>query len=320
MATKYIVDNLENQYITGNLTINGNLYVTGTSTSTLATYKALLTQTGPVSGSNLNDFNGGLIIGETYTIDTYFSGDNFSNVANVIGGVINETGCVFIATGQTPTNWDNGSILNSSGNLVVNVVENTLGYDMYWEQTPFGGSGYYFGFNNLVGPITNTFPRNNTIVTCQPKYPFNYPGTAFISTYGSVVSPFDTDSVIEITTLDLDTASQENNLLYYNPVQIDVLQDMTPIVFSGYVDSSYPFSYVSVQLLCDGNNVDYWYGDSTEVNNISELITQLNSDPDTNQLGTYSDAGDGGVLLTMTTHNANLFCNGGTITFRVFSD
>lgn len=320
MATKYIVDNLSGQTITGNLTINGNLFVTGTSTNTLSTYKALLTQTGPITSSNMEGFNDAFIIGESYTIDIYVSGDNFSNIANVTSGVINETGCIFIATGSTPTNWDNGSTLISSGNLVVNVVENTLGYDIYWEKTPFGGNGYYFGFNDLVGPVQNAFPRNNTIVTCQAKYPFDYGGIAFISTYGSVVSPFDVDSVIEIDVLDLDIASQADNLLYYNPVQIDILQDMTPIVFSGYVDTSYPVNNVSVQLFCDGNNIDYYYGNTDNANNINELITILNSDPDTNVLGTYSDAGDGGVLLTMTTHNANLFCNNLLITFRVFND
>lgn len=319
MATKYIVDNLSGQTITGNLTINGNLFVTGTSTSTLATYKALLSQTGSVTGSTLIDFNNGLIIGETYTITSYFSGDNFSNVANVTSGVINETGCVFIATGQTPTNWDNGSILTSLGNLVVNVVENNLGYDLYWQQAPLGGVGYYWAVNSLVGPAANSFPQINTIVTCQTKFPLMGYSTPF-AIWPSVISFFAPDSVIAIDALVFDTSSQENNLLYYNPVQIDILQDMTPVVFSGSVVSSYPIDNVSVQLLCDGNNIGYWYGNTDNANNITELITILNSDPDTNVLGTYSDAGDGGVLLTMTTHNANLFCNNGIITFEVFAD
>lgn len=320
MATKYIVDNLSGQTITGNLTINGNLFVTGTSTSTLSTYKALLSQTGPITSTNISGYNQEFIIGETYTINNYVNGDDFSNVANVQSGAINQTGCVFIATGSTPTNWDNGSELISSGGLVVNVIENTLGYNISWSQTPFGGNGYYFGINDLVGPVTNSFPRNNTIVTCQPKYPFDYGGLALITTYSSIVSPFDIDSVIEIDVIDWDIASQADNLLYYNPVQIDILQDMTPVVFSGSVVSSYPINNVSVQLLCDGNNIGYWYGNTDNANNITQLITILNSDPDTNVLGTYSDAGDGGVLLTMTTHNANLFCNNGIITFEVFAD
>lgn len=324
-TTKYIVDNLTGQTITGNLTINGDLHVTGTttntlSTNTLSTYKALLSQTGPITGTSLNNFNGEFIIGETYTISTYVSGDDFSNVANVQGGLINETGCIFIATGSTPTNWNNGSTLTSSGGLVVNVIQNTLGYDLSWVWAPFGGEGYYFAINNLSGPVSYSFPRNNTIVTCQSKYPYEFITNGFINVYASVVSPFEIDSVIEIDTLNFDTLAQSNNLLYYNPVQIDILQDMTPIVFSGIVDSTYPFGNPSVQILCDGNNVGNWYGNSANVNNMTELITQLNSDPDTSTLGTFSDGGDGGVLLTMTTHNANLLCSNQLITFRVFAD
>jgi hypothetical protein len=42
MATKYIVDNLTGQTITGDITINGNLTFTGTSNNS-GTYRALLT-------------------------------------------------------------------------------------------------------------------------------------------------------------------------------------------------------------------------------------------------------------------------------------
>ena len=65
MATKYIVDNLTGQTITGNVTINGNLSVTGVTTGSLSTYKALLTDLGSQTGTSLNNFgglNGGLII------------------------------------------------------------------------------------------------------------------------------------------------------------------------------------------------------------------------------------------------------------------
>jgi len=49
---------------------------------------------------------GNLVIGETYEItNVAFVGGDFSNVADVIDGIINEVGCVFIATGTTPTSW-----------------------------------------------------------------------------------------------------------------------------------------------------------------------------------------------------------------------
>ena len=92
MSTKYIVNNVSGQTITGGLKING-----------IANYKALLTQTGPITGTSLNDFNYGLIIGETYTINIYENGDDFSNIADVQSGIINTSGCTFIATGETRT-------------------------------------------------------------------------------------------------------------------------------------------------------------------------------------------------------------------------
>jgi hypothetical protein len=49
--------------------------------------------------------SGDLVIGETYEITDYVAGGNFSNVADVISGTINQNGCVFIATGTTPSVW-----------------------------------------------------------------------------------------------------------------------------------------------------------------------------------------------------------------------
>ncbi|MBK6836817.1 MAG: hypothetical protein IPG89_22180 [Bacteroidetes bacterium] len=55
--------------------------------------------------------SGALVIGKRYTILDFNTGDNFTNVANVISGVINTTGCVFDAIGTTPTTYSNGSTL-----------------------------------------------------------------------------------------------------------------------------------------------------------------------------------------------------------------
>jgi hypothetical protein len=91
MSTKYIVNNVPGQTINGDITINGNLSVTGVTTGSLATYKALLTQLGSQTGTTLGGFGGfndGLIIGETYEILNYQSGDDFSNIANALSGVV----------------------------------------------------------------------------------------------------------------------------------------------------------------------------------------------------------------------------------------
>ena len=61
------------------------------------------------SGTTIN--NGDLVIDETYEITNYQGSDDFSNVADVISGVINTNGCIFIATGTTPTEWSSNSTL-----------------------------------------------------------------------------------------------------------------------------------------------------------------------------------------------------------------
>jgi hypothetical protein len=102
-------------------------------------------------------------------------------------------------------------------------------------------------------------------------------------------------------------------------IQIKQDLDTTPIVISGTVESSFPFSAPSIDLVCNGNYIQTLYGGGS-VNDISELIIFLNSEPNISYLGTYSDAGDGGVLLEIPTNLVNQFCSSGTLTFEVFSD
>ena len=71
-----------------------------------------------ITGNPLKfETSGLLIVGRKYTINTFVAGDNFTSVASVVSGTINTTGCVFIATGTTPTTWTNESILTSSDDL-----------------------------------------------------------------------------------------------------------------------------------------------------------------------------------------------------------
>jgi hypothetical protein len=319
MATKYIVDNLSGQTINGNLIINGNLTVTGTTNSSVATYKALLTQTTNITSTNLNGFYGAFIIGETYSIDNYVLGDDFSNIANVVSGTINVTGCQFIATGETPTNWTNGSSLTSSGNFVVTVLENNLGYDLYWEANLLGEPGTYFALNNNTGPVYNNFNRNNVSITSQITS-LGLP--SLINQYTGVGSYTAKDDIIVLKVYDFDVASSVNNKLYYTPIQVDIKQDLdtTPIILSGTVGPSFPFNYVSVDLICDGTEVESFIGDGTSVEDTSQMINQLNTDPSTSYLGTYSDGGSGVVLLSMPTNLVNQFCSNGSLTFNVFAD
>ena len=53
--------------------------------------------------------SGVLIVGRLYTINDFNAGDDFSNV-----GAVNNSGSSFIATGSTPTNWTNGSVVSNT--------------------------------------------------------------------------------------------------------------------------------------------------------------------------------------------------------------
>jgi hypothetical protein len=319
MATKYIVNNLTGQTITGDLTINGNL--TTTSLNNSGTYRALLTQTGSLNGDS-SYFNNRLIIGETYEITDYQDYDDFSNIANVIGGATfvgfdyvwspvvgiygqfngltgttsgsgsgasfdgywcgtttpiiihiefetigdgyvvgdtitilgtelsgstptndltitvtevdtNVTGCVFIATGDTPIIWGN-SELTSVGDLVVDVLENTLGDELVWVYQPEIQQGFYFAFfsdyvnnNNLC----NKFIRNKTqITTPSLATPYNndiFNPLAFLL-LSSGISSIDADNdSIFLSAYDTINTDFSGNSLYYTSIEIKLNSNTT---------------------------------------------------------------------------------------------
>jgi len=320
MATKYIVNNVSGQTITGDITINGNLVVTGTSTSNdVGVYRALLTQTGSITGTALSDFNYGLIIGETYTIDTYVAGDDFSNIANVVSGNTNETGCEFIATGETPINYSNGSTLISNGGLIVDVLEDTLGFETYWVQTPFGGSGYYVMISEYTEMgLSNIFSRTKTDAKTQVTLPYGQ--FSYVNLQVSPISFMGKDNIMNLNVFDVDFRESIDDALYYTPVEIKLNKDLSPIIVNGTIESSYPINNLSMGFYCDGNNITTIYTDVDNIGNVTELIEALNNTLDFNILGTYSDDGNGGILLTMTTDTKNYFCQDGTLTFEIFND
>ena len=315
MGTKYIVNNVSGQTINGNITITGSLNSSG-----IATYRALLTQTGSLTGTTLNNFNGKLIIGETYTIVNYVEDADFSNIADVQSGVINQTGCVFIATGATPTLWNDGTELTSDGGLIVDVLENTLGYDLEWEHL---APGIYAAWNSTTGPLINSFPRNNTHITSQINTFNNFYGYGnqleMVGSTGSIAEP---DDVIYFGVWDWTLDTQADNALYYSPIENTIKQDtdVTPIILSGTIESGFPIIQPSVDLFCNGTFVENFGGNYTEVDDMEELITELNTNNNTSILGAYSDPDDGNILLTMKTNLKNQFCSAGTLTFEVYDN
>jgi hypothetical protein len=93
--------------------------------SSYLVYTALLTQNGDDDPqSYINTDNGSLVIGVTYEITNYRSGDNFTNV----GAPSNANGVKFVATGTTATSWSGATELNyNNGAPIVTVLENTIG-------------------------------------------------------------------------------------------------------------------------------------------------------------------------------------------------
>ena len=399
-TTKYIVNNLKNQKIIGDLDIQGAFKVNGT-----AIYRALLTQTGSISGSNIDSFNYGLIIGEEYTVITYQSNDDFSNIADVqlggvnnftylwnsvplidasftnvtgttgvegygatfdvyitggtatdiqlssvgssyligntitisgtdVGGISpdndilitvtgltpNSTGSIFIATGQTPAYWDNNTVLTSDGGLIVDVLENTLGYDLDWGG--LFGPGFYVAVNSTTGPVYNSFPRDKTEIITSFKWPF----IEMIS-LPPFITPFignfiNKDDVIALSVIDVNGPGPgySSDLLYYTPIEIKINQDTdtTPIEVYGEVVALFPFGFTQANIIANQNVVQTTYADNTStVNNISELVTLLNNDVNNVYGLVYSEGGPGGIKVVMPTNLKNQFCANGTLTFQV---
>lgn len=289
--------------------------------NTTGVYRALLSQTSPILGIYLSDFGGAFIIGETYTITNYISDDDFSNIADVQSGTINQSGCVFIATGEIPNRWVNNSEIQSSGNLAVTVLENTLGYDLDWFHAPFGGYGYYVAINDSTGPFINAFPRNNVTVSIQATEPYDWGGFPAI-TINSKPSIFeDKDDILVVNVLDWNTSDLTNNGLYHTPIEIKINVDTTPFILTPTLNNSYPYIYPWFTLYCNGSNIGSHYtNDPTEANNASELAAILNGNSNTNFLGTFSDDGNGNIILTMTTSVKNRYCENRTLTMTIYAD
>jgi hypothetical protein len=89
------------------------------------------------SGTTLN--GGTLVIGDTYEITNYVVGDDFTDVADVQSGNINENGCVFIATGEIPAVWNSGSELTE---LTIYDEYHKVKFTEWWQGCCNGGFSY----------------------------------------------------------------------------------------------------------------------------------------------------------------------------------
>jgi hypothetical protein len=133
-------------------------------------FTALLTQSG--GSSTVNATSGLLIVGVSYNIDTYNAGDDFSNVGGPAAGLPGEwDGYSFLATGTTPNNWNNSSLLISDeGVPVATVLENTIG-NIYFE---YKGAGEYACKSNSL------FTENKTTIDIDAYCQNGNPETSLI--------------------------------------------------------------------------------------------------------------------------------------------
>jgi hypothetical protein len=202
MSTKYIVDNVSGQTINGDLTINGNVVITGTTnTRPYKVFTALLTQSG--TSSTVNATSGLLIVGVSYLIDVYNAGDDFSNVGGPAAGLQGEwDGYSFLATGTTPNNWNNLSGLDyNEGAPVATVLENTIGNIWFT----------YDSIGKYILNSTNAFTNEKTWQLVEGSGPS-----------GNVISSIlYVDSNI-IWIYSIDDNVQSDNILYNTPIEIRV--------------------------------------------------------------------------------------------------
>jgi hypothetical protein len=159
---------------TASYALNGG----GNATLPYTSYTALL----KTSKSDSITF-GLLTVGEIYSIDDYRSDDDFSNVADVIDGLINTSGSIFRATGRVPDIWENGSQLTPIGvPVATSVLENTLGITPLWYKDEKTSGVYYFDFPILIPPskTVSNLPNYKTF-TFDPynKYETRYTLTSF---------------------------------------------------------------------------------------------------------------------------------------------
>lgn len=184
------------------------------------------------------------LVGDTITIlGTELSGSTPTNDLTITVTEVNPnvTGCVFIATGDTPIVWGN-SVLTSVGDLIVDVLENTLGDELEWLYDPLFQEGLYLvSFSEYINNnnVCYIFPRNKTQIT-TPSFiaPFNYdfftpPQFNLIvsSQIGYFLGP--TDDTIFLSVYDFGISSFTGDSLYYTPIEIklnsSITQEDTPL-------------------------------------------------------------------------------------------
>jgi hypothetical protein len=127
-------------------------------------YKVLLSRNEPQTIGG-----GTLYVGALYTIGSFVGPDDFSNM-ELISGTMNQVGCVFRATSDTPTAFANGSEISYDGEPYIvskdengefNPSINTIGL-IDWIKDDDGTYDICNSSNDV-----NLFPEDKTYITIQ---------------------------------------------------------------------------------------------------------------------------------------------------------
>ena len=174
----------------------------------------------------------GYVVGDTITIlGTELSGSTPANdmIITVTEVSPNVTGCVFIATGDTPIIWGN-SVLTSVGNLIVDVLENTLGDELLWFYEPGFQEGLYIAvFNDYIenNNLCKKFTQNKTQITAPSQTtPYNYdPYSSYpLTVLSNIESLFfeEIENALLLSVFDFNITDYVGNSLYYTPIEIKI--------------------------------------------------------------------------------------------------
>lgn len=185
----------------------------------------------------------GYVVGDTITIlGTDLSGSTPANdmIITVTEVNTNVTGCVFIATGDTPIIWGN-SVLTSVGGLVVDVLENTLGDELVWFYEPGFQEGLYIAvFNDYIenNNLCKNFIKNKTQITVPSETtPYDYdPYSSYpLTVLSNIESLFfeEIENTLLLSVFDFNITDYVGNSLYYTPIEIKInsndTQEETPL-------------------------------------------------------------------------------------------
>jgi len=173
----------------------------------------------------------GYVVGDTITIlGTDLSGSTPTNDLTItvteVDTNVNVTGCIFVATGDTPIVWGN-SVLTSVGDLIVDVLENTLGDELVWVYDPneYQVGQYAALFSEYINNnnLCKKFISSKTQITAPSMIiPFNgdiYSNLPLIVITG-IGSLIDDGDEIILSVFDTNIVDFVGDSLYYTPIEI----------------------------------------------------------------------------------------------------